>query len=938
MQSLNLKFKGLVTQPNALGSVPDGALEQADNVVIDRNDVVESRRGFDFYNTTALGAPSAIANTGGNIFAYFDRLLLHDPVTAKMYFDNNVSPGALAAYTGTFTAPTFNLGTGLVHGTSQNRNFYGTSSVGIKKITGFTAGSLGAAGVAQGLDGQWTAPGTAAKTFMDANVTLGTEQIAIASHGFITAQAVVLTSTGVVPTGLVAGSTYYVIVVSSGVIKLAASDADAVDGTAIDITALNDAAATHTLTPAVDNAAYAYRLLWGIKDANGNLVLGAPSQRVIVTNLTTDFRSNQTIWTIPDSITTSHFYQLYRSGASASVGAEPDDELQLVVEGNPTAGDITAKVITVTDSTPDSLRGATLYTSPSQEGIDASNYRPPFAMDIALFKNVMLYANTRQPQRMFVTLAAPGLMTAATDTMTITDGTNTLTLNAEATENYSGGNTDFQLFTTGTAAENVEDTALSIVRVINRTSANTTWYAYYVSGFEDLPGKIAIENRVIVASLGTFSAVSTAGSAFTPPLPSSGTTYKSTDDETFNRLHMSKTLQPEACPLIQYLQVGSATEPIRRIIPLRDSVFIFKDDGIFRLTGDSISNFSVSLFDTTVRLLYGAVDSAVPLANQIYAFTTQGVCAISDTGVTVVSRPIEPTLQELYAGVSYGIAYESDRKYILSISDPYDLTVPAQMFVYNTLTNAWTRWNRAELFGIVSTLDDKLYLGSYTDNRLRKERKTFDPTDYADEDYAVTISSSSGTTVVLVSTTNLAAGMTLVDSAGTTSKIVSVDSATDITVEDTVTWTAGAATAYTPISCAVTYTPQHAGNPGIVKHFKECTLFFDQADFDTITVGFRSNFRQTFTEVDLEPVSGYSTTGTGSGGAWGMFPWGIGPWGSGGAGPTTTTDAGVARTYYPLETRRALWTQIRMRNAEAFSAFSLLGASLIFDGVGTKFR
>jgi hypothetical protein len=88
----------------------------------------------------------------------------------------------------------------------------------------------------------------AVKTFVDGDVTLVGDLIAIASHGYLTGLKVALTTSGALPTGLSAGN-YYVIKVDANTIKLASSVANAIAGTAVDITAAAGGG-THTLTPA----------------------------------------------------------------------------------------------------------------------------------------------------------------------------------------------------------------------------------------------------------------------------------------------------------------------------------------------------------------------------------------------------------------------------------------------------------------------------------------------------------------------------------------------------------------------------------------------------------------------------------------------------------------------------------------------------------------
>lgn len=87
-----------------------------------------------------------------------------------------------------------------------------------------------------------------AKTFVDGDVDTTENTITKTSHGFVSGLKVAATSDGTLPGGL-STTNYYVIVVSSSVIKLATSLANAVAGTAVDITSAAGGG-THTLTPA----------------------------------------------------------------------------------------------------------------------------------------------------------------------------------------------------------------------------------------------------------------------------------------------------------------------------------------------------------------------------------------------------------------------------------------------------------------------------------------------------------------------------------------------------------------------------------------------------------------------------------------------------------------------------------------------------------------
>ncbi len=93
------------------------------------------------------------------------------------------------------------------------------------------------------LAGVQTTAGVASTVDVTANT------IAIASHGLTTGLKGQASSTGTLPAGLSTSTDYFVISVSSGVIKLASSLVNALAGTAIDITDQGTNAATHTFTP-----------------------------------------------------------------------------------------------------------------------------------------------------------------------------------------------------------------------------------------------------------------------------------------------------------------------------------------------------------------------------------------------------------------------------------------------------------------------------------------------------------------------------------------------------------------------------------------------------------------------------------------------------------------------------------------------------------------
>jgi hypothetical protein len=83
----------------------------------------------------------------------------------------------------------------------------------------------------------------------DSEVNTSTEEITIPAHGLNTGLKGQLTTTGTLPTGLSTGTDYFVIVVDENTIKLASTLANAIAGTAINLTSQGSSGAVNTFTP-----------------------------------------------------------------------------------------------------------------------------------------------------------------------------------------------------------------------------------------------------------------------------------------------------------------------------------------------------------------------------------------------------------------------------------------------------------------------------------------------------------------------------------------------------------------------------------------------------------------------------------------------------------------------------------------------------------------
>jgi hypothetical protein len=667
-----------------------------------------------------------------------------------------------------------------------------------------------------------------------------------------------------------------------------------------------------------NDSSVCYRFLWGYRDANDNLLLGSPSGRATITHASGGKKDVSVILYIPDTVLEGYFFQAYRS-AIVDKTIEPSDDLQLVYEGVATSTDITNGYVTFTDITPEDLRGAALYTNPTQEGILQANDEPPCAIDICTFKNMTFYGNTKGKQNITITLiAVSSTPSSASTTKLVYNDTitiNSITYTAQSTENSATG--QFKLTSSGTDASNIADTAKSLVKIINLRQANVS--AYYVSNYGDLPGKILIMANDY--SLSQFAVTSSKSQCWNPVLQSSGTDNSSTNDVNPNRVYFSKTQQPEAVPILNYLDAGVATDPIYRIIPLRDSVFVLKAAAIYRIIGEDPTSLRISLFDNTVSLI--ATESAVEMNNQIYCYTDQGMCAVSDNGIQIISRQIEDQIQQSeilsnFQTFSFGVSYEVDRKYIFYCKKIETDTYPTHAYVFNFFTNAWTKYINNRSCGI--TFDNRLYMGG-VDGYIYKERKQLNSSDYVDDVYNVTINSISGNVITLASATNVAVNMVL--AKGNIFSVITEVNGNNVTVESGVGFTAGSAFVYEAIESTIVWSQNSIQNPGILKHFREVTMLFRTADFSSIELGFSSNFDPNPEYTEVSPLRSDQ---------WGSFAWGSIPWGFG---------SGLAypiRTYIPLLKRRASWIFFKVRSKKAQSYFAIQGLSVQYENMSERFK
>jgi hypothetical protein len=831
---VQLDNKGLFTYPNPLSQVPPGAMKVAQNVVIDRPGIVETRRGFEYYGDSL---PSA----GIKAFVYMSRTLWYCE-DGELVYDSD-GAGTWTQYSGTYSPPSGNF----INSTQANGNFYYTTNNGVYKISSL-AGTPQQAGGPEGLD------------------------VSLAVAGMGTA----------VPT----------------------------------------------------NAQVAYALVWGYLDANDNLILGAPTEWAYYVNASGNTNDIDITTTIPDTVTTSYFLQIYRTPATSSSSIVPGNNFQLAAQYTPTALDISNKSITVTDSTPDSLLGATLYTADSQPS-NLPNTPPPLCLDITTYNSMTFYINFSTLQQVNFTLAAVGGSNGIVndDTFIIADqgGALTRTYTAKASNDF--GNQEFGRVTSGTIAQQIDGTARNLVACINQDTGNTLWYAYYQTGTNILPGAVILKARNLQS--GPFYLNSSRTTCWTPEIPSSGQDYISSNTSSPDSFMVSKVAQPEAVPVAYTIPVqsGNVTIQLYRGVALQDALYLFTNSGVFRVTGSDPTSLQVILFDSSALLV--GLQTPQILNNSIYYYATQGECNVSSGGNQIISRNVERDIIQLsqlpnFTSLAFGCAYESDRKYLLFSPSNSSDQLATQQYVYNWITTAFTLWTVSAGAAIVNQATNKLYISDANGN-VFQERKTLSNEDYSDQSTSITINSIDTTNnqFTLADSTDVLIGdiiqQTVASELFSTQVTGNNTSTGVIDVSSTTGFVTGSATDYRSISTLLQFAPITCGFPLNMKRFSNWKFAFTNANFDSLQVSFTSDLYTIPETADLVPIS------TGGFGAepegWGTVPWGV-----------TSPVEQLISCNPGLNTAYARWVIVKMGLTEAFTSLSFDGILCSFDVVSNRGR
>lgn len=852
---------GLHVQANSFSAIADGSYEKAENVVFSRDGIIEKRRGYETLAT--LSNPI-------RLFELNSTLYLIDGTSIKEVETDGtlnviVTDASLLAFS--------NIEARVI----QNESVaYITSDVGMLKFNGTT---LTLAGLPRGLD--VTVSFTSARTgpiVPDSQVQYrytyerGDLESAPSSAGVIVNS---LTSASASESSLTVTVTSTAHGLStSDLVRIKNSDATNVDG---DYTITVTGANTFTFTITAAPGSALSSLDWGIwKTTSVEVALPTGIGGVAA----------------GDSV------RLYRSLASSDEDIAPSDELQLTTEEVITAGEISAKKKTITDSLDELFLADYLYTNANSGiGITQANDRPPLAEDLTLYKGYTFYANTESLDSYTVNLISTTNI-SNDDTIVIAGETYTFkTAGEDAANKY------VDLEQSSTTSINIDTTARSLVRIINQ--ASTKVYGIYLSGANDVPGQILIQARNY--SIGSFTVqCANAGSEF---LPNITTAQSSADTDNPHYLYYSKADTAEAVPALNFFEVDASNDAILRVVGLRDSVVIIKEHSVYKLVGETSQDFTVTKIDDTVSCI--AASSVAKVNNQVFMLSDQGIVQINENGITLTSRAIEPLLLNIVGNSNIsstvGIGYETDRLYLLSTIEPYSST-PDTIYCYNIVTQGFSTWDFYFEDAIVH--NDKMHY--FVGTTLFRERKARNKLDYSNDTYAATVGEVQSTTSCFMTfaddnlpTSNdvfvfddLIYRITDV-SAGAGGNLITF--ATAINFEET-----DVGAIYEGYSCEIVSAPITGGEIGKLKRFSEFQAHFRNSTPNQLEITFKTDQYSDSAQTSWVPA----TTSFG----WGSQPWGFFPWGEEESVnlPYVTGRAEKCRVYIPRESARATFIQHRI--------------------------
>ena len=881
-------LKGLYSNMNHSSGIPEGGLLEANNCVVERPGLLSKRKGFKRYGPKRSATLRSLMDYNGSIVTYAGTTLSCDAEKDGVFVD----------WDGAYAPPD---DTHQMRGASVQKNFYFTTSEGPHRNESPTSDPR-PAGMPEALDleietygdgdGWW--PHNSRISYVtvwsreDSNGTIIVGAPSYRNTALNDMALVSMTHDGFGTISVIHNNHGF----SSGDI-VTISDADVLDyegaGKVISV---------------IDDNSYSF-------DFGSNL---GPS----IANAGKDYFVKVKL-TVPVDVVAGDKWELYRTFSSGDETSDPGDDHMLVARKEITAAELAAGTVEFSDTVLEVSLGEFLYTNAFQETISQANDRPPMCTDIVSWRGHMFVGNPTYKSEKEIHLSEiesdiePNRDIKYGDSIRIWFGDESYRYTFDRAEHPDERKF---LFRTGesTTEKNIEKTMRSLVRTINRDPANSRIYAHYTSGPLDPSGKVLIRSRR--HKIGDFFITVSKGLSglFKDEIPYHSESGRQLESESFiskaenipNGIAYSKVLEPDAMPKINVIRVGSANSPIQRILPLKTSLIILKEDGAFRLTGNTPSTFVLQDLDPSVS--FAAPNAAVMLNDSIYCLSSQGILKIGENGTTAISYPIEDQIRNIpsftgYEKLSFAVANEQNRVAIIFAQSHSGDRSAKIGWVYNYMTKEWTTWTKDVSCGTSILGERDLFLGHSIDSYVLRQRgggSERNSADYIDEDIPVTVTDDGRNMIVATAGTSSPAiqftysyGMTprpgfmfqqQLAEGSFTSKITSITAITGpvsgvymatVVLESApgsdLTYVAGDATVGLPIDSTVKWAPDNIGVSEAPKQFTYAMLTMETGTALTNELGFYSDAvraSEWVNEIKIDTPTGWGH------GKWGAIPWG----------------------------------------------------------------
>lgn len=372
--------------------------------------------------------------------------------------------------------------------------------------------------------------------------------------------------------------------------------------------------------------------------------------------------------------------------------------------------------------------------------------------------------------------------------------------------------------------------------------------------------------EAILPSTTPFTVYATHGSEYDPPLPEPNVTGTTVTQETApGGVMWSKAREPEHFSFFDFERIGGERGRVLSLCKGGDGLWILKEDGIHRMSGaDRDAGFR---FDrsSSARVLGPKAatesgDRAFAWCDQGLMMLTSGVTEIPSLAISNILRDVQTLAPSDLGGVGLmtfvGANLKANEIILSRPTYASGFLESDTVLVYNLETQAWAEWS---LFGGVTcamySQDLGLFFGGEAAPLIMRETG---PTATAQSDsistFTYTVASSVNITITGHLTGNVyspAIGDVFRSAGGTVTYVTAVTDATHFTVASTI-GSNGTGTGYVRISAGVTFKANTAKNPSALKLWGDGSLLMGELRGAVpLTASFSSSAQATGTTYDL---------------------------------------------------------------------------------------